>query len=572
MRKALHLCVGARVMLGVNKIWGVSTVPLGLMNGARGVIVAILYAARDTERVDGNALAGCGYPSSPSSASDGRLPRGPQECPLPDYVVVHFPGYTGPALFEGLPRTWVPIPSVEIFHHTIKGLVRVGLPLRLAWALTIHKSHGITAEEGTIISFEGAHALHAVSKLGLAFVGWTRATKWAKVAFHKLPPLEDFVSIRLSREFEARSAFELKADMMFTAFLQKRDSSAEQLLKAHLAHFKATVMALENHPASEPQLQDLTAMLDVRGVAPVSESVKKWSEMKTGRRTEGLWGFVASFRADKQRKQPRSEKPKIQRKEASNTQEEATSQENAAELMMSLGFRVEDITVALEQTSMSFPKALTLLLNGMDEQRAKYDAQLRFRRHVAQTVRSIDSKQLASLSVRAQYQRRAKDDLGLDVRVLDFGQQAGDTTGACFWLCLVAGLAHCAADLVAQALPSLPEAQALLQNVRALALANMAPDDIGRSALGLCAAKIRTYFCDGADAALLRHDMQERIYSAYACLNSKGPARTRERYRQWVQKLATREYADELVIVVVALELQIPIICIPYTAAKAITP
>ena len=58
MRKALHLCVGARVMLGVNKIWGVSTVPFGLMNGARGVVAAILYAAREAERVDGNSLAG----------------------------------------------------------------------------------------------------------------------------------------------------------------------------------------------------------------------------------------------------------------------------------------------------------------------------------------------------------------------------------------------------------------------------------------------------------------------------------------------------------------------------------
>ena len=44
VRKASHLCVGARVMLILNSIWGVSTVPLGLMNGARGVVVAILYA------------------------------------------------------------------------------------------------------------------------------------------------------------------------------------------------------------------------------------------------------------------------------------------------------------------------------------------------------------------------------------------------------------------------------------------------------------------------------------------------------------------------------------------------
>ena len=42
VRKALHLCVGARVFLCLNSIWGVSTVPLGLMNGARGIVVAII--------------------------------------------------------------------------------------------------------------------------------------------------------------------------------------------------------------------------------------------------------------------------------------------------------------------------------------------------------------------------------------------------------------------------------------------------------------------------------------------------------------------------------------------------
>ena len=242
--------------------------------------------------------------------------------------------------------------------------------------------------------------------------------------------------------------------------------------------------------------------------------------------------------------------------------------------MSSLGFKAEDITAALEQTSFSFPNVLALLLNGMDEQRTKYDAQLRFRRHVSQKVMSIESKKLASLSVREQYQLRAKEELGLDVRVLDFGQHAGDTTGACFWLCLVAGLAHCAVDLMAQALPSLPEAHVLLQEVRAQSLANspaaLAQGQIGRSALGRCAEMIRRHFCDGPDAVLLREDMQARIYMAYAGLDSRGPARTQERYRQWVQKLATREYADELVILTVALQLQIRIICVPYTAATAL--
>ena len=116
----------------------------------------------------------------------------------------------------------------------------------------------------------------------------------------------------------------------------------------------------------------------------------------------------------------------------------------------------------------------------------------------------------------------------------------------------------------------------LLQEVRAQSLANspaaLVQAHIGRSALGRCAEMIRRYFCNGPDAVLLREDVRAKIYLAFASLASRGPARTLERYRQWVQKLATREYADELVILAVALELQIRIICVPYTATTALAP
>ena len=41
-------------------------------------------------------------------------------------------------------------------------------------------------------------------------------------------------------------------------------------------------------------------------------------------------------------------------------------------------------------------------------------------------------------------------------------------------------------------------------------------------------------------------------------------------YLRWVQKLATKEYADELVVLCVALELDIRITIIPYTPSAAL--
>ena len=47
-------------------------------------------------------------------------------------------------------------------------------------------------------------------------------------------------------------------------------------------------------------------------------------------------------------------------------------------------------------------------------------------------------------------------------------------------------------------------------------------------------------------------------------------ARTEQLYEVWVHKLASREYADELVVLAVALELSIRIVVIPYTPEFAL--
>ena len=344
VRKAVHLRVGARVILITNNIWGVNTVPLGLMNGARGVVVAIVYASSGAARVDGNALATTGWPSSDGSS----FPRGLHRCPMPDYVVVHFPTYKGSALFShGLPKTWVPIPCVEVRGSTRKNLCRVGLPLKLAWCLTIHKSQGITANEGTIVSFKDSKMPCAVSKLGLAFVAWTRATTWSKIAFQSLPPLEEFLAVRLTKDFQMREAFEIQADVLHDAFLRQRGITEEAQLHAHSAHLQATLQRTEAREATADELRDLEAMLQQHGVAPVSESVQRWGQERLGRKGgAGLWSIVSSFRADKVAKDVGDKKRKTLQKQNQIVNDMSSNWTTA--LLKEHGYDDETIEEAIE--------------------------------------------------------------------------------------------------------------------------------------------------------------------------------------------------------------------------------
>ena len=62
------------------------------------------------------------------------------------------------------------------------------------------------------------------------------------------------------------------------------------------------------------------------------------------------------------------------------------------------------------------------------------------------------------------------------------------------------------------------------------------------------------------------------MYPAFAALRKNGPARTELMYRQWVEKLATKEYTDELVVIAVALELSVRLVVIPYTPESSNRP
>ena len=146
------------------------------------------------------------------------------------------------------------------------------------------------------------------------------------------------------------------------------------------------------------------------------------------------------------------------------------------------------------------------------------------------------------------------------------------TSGACFWLSLAAGLAEISGDVLAQSLPGDHPACAFLAEVRVCGIASAMEGVARTSPLGLCAEALRSYFCAGPDSVLLKPNIRAKLYPAFAALGNNGPARTEAMYKQWVEKLDTREYADELVLLAVALELPVRLVVIPYTPQSSDRP
>ena len=133
LEAVLYICKGANVMLTMN-LWP----SVGLCNGTTGIVVDIIYPANH-------------HPPD-----------------LPIAVIVKFDNYTGPSI-SAIPNC-VPIPPITASVNAYNSLherqqIR---HLRLAWALTIHKSQGLTLEKAWVDS--GTKE----TTLGLTYVALSR--------------------------------------------------------------------------------------------------------------------------------------------------------------------------------------------------------------------------------------------------------------------------------------------------------------------------------------------------------------------------------------------------------------
>ena len=114
LQPVIYLAKYAKVMLTMN-LWP----SVGLCNGATGIVIDIVYQA-------------------------GHAPP-----TLPIAVIVKFDGYRGPSCSDQ-ESSLVPICPVTIKANSNAFHERQQLPLRLAWAFTIHKSQGMTLSKAWV--------------------------------------------------------------------------------------------------------------------------------------------------------------------------------------------------------------------------------------------------------------------------------------------------------------------------------------------------------------------------------------------------------------------------------------
>ena len=187
MYRDLYLCEGARVMLRRN-LW----LSKGLVNGSLGRVVAIVYDPDE------------------ENPGHGGLPLG---------VICTFHSYTGPPYLPGTEKSvFVPVVTAT-FDENNDTYTRTQIPLIPGWAITIHKSQGMTIGEGSHIS---TRVVIDIGKKeigsGMSYVAFSRAKKRENYAV-RFPIFElgRITRIKTHEQFKARVAEDRRLEQLASA-------------------------------------------------------------------------------------------------------------------------------------------------------------------------------------------------------------------------------------------------------------------------------------------------------------------------------------------------------------------
>ena|ERR1700685_4386324 len=104
----------------------------------------------------------------------------------PYCILVEFDDYRGPSAVHNERRCIVPIvpENIQFDPRCGKSGSRMQFPLVLGWAITIHKSQGLTLKRA-IVGIGGKE-----NQIGLTYVGCSRVKSWDSLAFYNSFPWE----------------------------------------------------------------------------------------------------------------------------------------------------------------------------------------------------------------------------------------------------------------------------------------------------------------------------------------------------------------------------------------------
>ena len=168
LEPSIFLSKGAKIMLTMN-LW----TDVGLCNGATGTVVDFIYANNQ------------------------------QPPDLPVSIIVKFDNYSGPSINDTMPG-YVPICPITVTSDTLDGVhERQQLPLKLAWAITIHKSQGLTLPKAWI------DIGHTEKTAGISYVAISRVRTLSTciiepMTFERLTSLKRSINLKFRLEEERR--------------------------------------------------------------------------------------------------------------------------------------------------------------------------------------------------------------------------------------------------------------------------------------------------------------------------------------------------------------------------------
>lgn len=162
LESMLHLAEGARVMLTRN-LW----IQHGVCNGSMGYVREIVY-------------------------KQGEKPNS-----LPIAVMVEFDSYTGPSFTSRYLRCVPIVPVLSEIDDPSDHYERTQIPLRLCWAITIHKSQGLTLDRA-IVDIGKSEAI-----AGLAYVALSRSRRLTNILIEPFS-FDRLLGVTKSKNFTCR--------------------------------------------------------------------------------------------------------------------------------------------------------------------------------------------------------------------------------------------------------------------------------------------------------------------------------------------------------------------------------